>query len=68
MNGREGDEWYRLDGIMCKSHVILSDVSTTVVQQQPANVVPESQLTFHLSSEASLGRGNPWIAVHVTHR
>lgn len=42
MNGARQDEWYRLHGIMCKGHVILGDMSTTIVQQQSANVIPES--------------------------
>ena len=35
------DEGYRLHGIMCKGHVIFSDMSVAVVQQQSANMIPD---------------------------
>jgi len=39
--GATRDEWYRLHGMMCKSHVVFSDMSVAVVQQQSADMIPE---------------------------
>ena len=55
------DEWYRLHGIMCEGHVIFSDMSAAVVQQQSADMIPEQLLAFHLSSTADLVGGDSGI-------